>query len=197
YYSGQRGEHYYVQQTYTVKENGRRVQKTRSVRRTRWHSASGVVWCHFDDVLISGSRTLPEVLVDRLAPWDLQGLVPFDERYMAGFRAECYRIDLEAGFERAKRVMAQRIQRACEQDIGGDEQRVERMSTQHYRVTFKHILLPLWISAYRYGDRTYRFVINARTGEVQGERPYSWAKIAVAVVGVLVIVALIAYLAQR
>ncbi|MEM7677064.1 MAG: hypothetical protein AAF449_13765, partial [Myxococcota bacterium] len=194
YYSGKRGDYYYVNQTYTVKENGRRVTKTRSVRKTRWRSASGVVWVHFDDVLISGSQTLPEGLIDRLSPWDLQALVPFDERYMAGFRAECYRIDLRAGFERAKRVMARRIQRACERDIGGDEQRIDNISTQHYRVTFKHILLPLWISAYRYRERTYRFVINARTAEVQGERPYSWVKIGFAVVVGVCMVVLIVYL---
>ena len=31
---------------------------------------------------------------------------------------------------------------------------------------FKHILLPLWLSAYHYRDQSYRFMVNARTGEV-------------------------------
>jgi len=38
-------------------------------------------------------------------------------------------------------------------------------------------LLPIWLSAYSYGKKTYRFLVNGRSGEVQGERPYSWLKI--------------------
>ena len=59
------------------------------------------------------------------------------------------------------------------------------MRVRHDQVTFKHILLPLWLSAFRYRDRVYRVSINARTGEVSGERPWSWVKIT-AVVGVAV-----------
>ena len=29
----------------------------------------------------------------------------------------------------------------------------------------------------KYNDKVYRFMINGRTGEVQGERPYSFWKI--------------------
>jgi len=61
-------------------------------------------------------------------------------------------------------------------------------------VTFKHILLPVWLAAYKYRGRTYRFVVNARTGRVQGERPWSAWKIAVAAgLGVLV-AAVVGYL---
>ena len=49
-------------------------------------------------------------------------------------------------------------------------------------VTFKHILLPVWMAAYKYRGQTYRFVVNGRTGRVQGERPYSAWKIAFAVI---------------
>jgi len=48
-------------------------------------------------------------------------------------------------------------------------------------VTFKHLLLPVWLAAYKYRGKTYRFVVNGRTGRVQGERPWSLWKIAVAV----------------
>ncbi|MEL7099895.1 MAG: primosomal protein N' (replication factor Y) - superfamily II helicase, partial [Pseudomonadota bacterium] len=46
---------------------------------------------------------------------------------------------------------------------------------------FKHILLPVWLAAYKYNGKSYRFVVNGRTGRVQGERPWSAWKIAVAV----------------
>ena len=53
------------------------------------------------------------------------------------------------------------------------------------------ILLPVWLAAYKYRGKTYRFVVNGRTGRVQGERPYSAWKIAFAVL-IGLILALIA-----
>jgi hypothetical protein len=56
-------------------------------------------------------------------------------------------------------------------------------------VTFKHILLPVWLSAYRFRHKVYRFMVNARTGEIVGERPYSPIKITLFVLMCLVVVA--------
>jgi hypothetical protein len=57
-------------------------------------------------------------------------------------------------------------------------------------------LLPVWIGAYRFQNRAYQVVVNARTGEVQGERPFSSAKIAFLIAAILVIVSLLIYLAK-
>ena len=56
-------------------------------------------------------------------------------------------------------------------DIGGDQQRIGALETEVGRLTFKHVLLPVWLAAYRYRGRAYRFVVNGRTGAVDGERP--------------------------
>ena len=114
----------------------------------------------------------------------------FDPRFLSGFRTESYSIDLEGGFERAKERMAAVIHDRICADIGGDEQRVLSCHTAYDRITFKHLLLPIWISAYRFSSKVYRFLVNARTGEVQGERPYSWVKIALAGIGAAVVAAL-------
>ena len=58
-------------------------------------------------------------------------------------------------------------------------------------------LLPVWISAYRFHDRTFRFLVNARTGEVQGERPYSWIKITLAVLAAVVAIIIIMMVVQQ
>ena len=131
----------------------------------------------FDDVLVCASHSLPEKIARDLEPWDLHELTAFDDRFLSGFVTESYQIDLRNGFDTAKNVMAPQIRTTVCQHIGGDVQQVTSISSEYNSVTFKHILLPLWISAYRYNDKVYRFMINARTGEVQGERPYSAIKI--------------------
>ena len=197
YYTGERGEHYYVTETYTTQENGQTVTKTRQVRRTRWHRCRGVVWNDFDDILVLASNSLPQKYIEALEPWDLVNLVPYGDEYLAGFRTESYQVELGPGFVKAQEIMDDSIRDTIRHDIGGDEQRINTVKSQYDNVTFKHILLPVWISAYRYQEQVYRFLINARTGEVQGERPYSWIKITLAVITGLAVAGTIFALASR
>jgi hypothetical protein len=190
-YSGERGDYYYTTETYTTTENGRSVTRSRQVRHTRWTPASGTVKIDFDDILILASRSLPRKYADSLEPWDLPNLVSYADEYLSGFRAESYQISLADGFEAAKEVMSSAIRNGVRQDIGGDEQRIHSVETQYRKITFKHILLPVWMSAYRFRERIFRILINARTGEVQGERPYSPWKIAAAILVGLTVVAVI------
>jgi DNA-directed RNA polymerase subunit RPC12/RpoP len=192
YYRGQRGDDYWVTETYTETENGRSVTKTRDVKRTRWSSVGGTVWNEFDDILVLASKSLPGAYAGRLEPWDLSNLVPYSQEYLSGFRAESYQVKLAEGFEVAKQVMDGRIRQTICEDIGGDHQRIDSVKTGYGKITFKHILLPVWMSAYRYRDKVFRILINARTGEVQGERPFSAWKIAAAVAAaILVIIAIV------
>lgn len=186
-YRGQRGTYYY--ETKTVMRDGERKQVR--VRKTRWRSVSGRVARWFDDVLVLASRSLPKKYTDGLEPWDLSALEPYRPDYLAGFRAEGYQVELVDGFTEARAYMDRMILRDAKRDIGGDEQRVSDVDTTIADVTFKHILLPVWLAAYKYRGKTYRFVVNGRTGRVQGARPYSAWKISFAVI-VAVILALIA-----
>jgi len=191
-YTGWRGEHYWVTEHYTTMQNGKPVHRTRQVRKTRWWPASGTVYHAFDDVLVLASRSLPRRITEKLEPWDLGNLTPYQDAYLSGFRAESYQIDLAEGFEYAVQIMDGQIRRLVRRDIGGDEQRISSVSTRHDDVTFKHVLLPVWISAYRYGDKVYRFLINGRTGEVQGQRPWSVWKIVLVVLGAVIVAGLVA-----
>ena len=192
-YSGQRGDDYQTTETYY--EDGQ--QKSRTVTKTRWSSVSGRVSRVFDDVMVPASDTLPRKYVDRLEPWDLQNLVPYDTKYLSGFKSETYQVSLENGFTLAKGKMEPVIRQDIHRDIGGDHQRISSMNTDYMSTTFKHILLPIWLSAYKYKEKVYRFMINARTGEVQGERPWSWIKITLAVLAAAAIIGGIIWLTQN
>lgn len=181
-YSGSRGTHYYVTETYTdTNEKGETVTKTRQVQHTRWTPTSGRVSRFFDDVLIPAVQSVNVQRLEQLEPWNLAKLVPYDPSYLAGFKAQRYQVQMEQGFETAKAKMARRIHTDVERDIGGDEQRVSHISTDHSSITFKHVLLPIWIASYRYQSKQYQVMVNAQTGEVLGDRPYSVWKITAAI----------------
>uniref|UniRef100_UPI0040499BFA DNA helicase PriA n=1 Tax=Flavobacterium sp. TaxID=239 RepID=UPI0040499BFA len=196
-YFGQRGQYYYVNETYTANENGKSVTKTRRVRKTRWYPASGNVRKFFDDVLTVATKSLPEKYIYKLEPWDLQNLVPFEKSYLSGFITEKYQIELGEGFEIAKEITDAEIRNLVRRDIGGDEQRIISMNTNYSDITFKHLLLPVYVSAYRFKGKLFQFLVNGRTGEVQGQRPYSWIKITFAVLATLAVIGLAIFLFEK
>jgi hypothetical protein len=58
------------------------------------------------------------------------------------------------------------------------------------------LVVPVYIGAFRFRDRPWRFVVNAQTGEVVGEAPIDRVKVALVVVGTLAAMALaLAFLA--
>jgi len=59
---------------------------------------------------------------------------------------------------------------------------------------FKHILLPIYISAYALNGKRYNFFVNGQSGAISGERPYSFWKIFLFVLMCLVILGVIIFL---
>ncbi len=188
-YTGRRGEEY----TVTVTRNGKTTRETR----VRWYPAAGTVARSFDDMLVVGSESLPRKLAEALEPWDLGNLVAYQDEYLSGFSAERYQVDVKRGWARATERMDDVIRSDVRRDIGGDRQQIDSLHTRYSAVTFKHVLLPLWICSYRYKAKVYRFLVNARTGEVQGERPWSWVKITLAVLAVVAVFLFFRWLETR
>ncbi|HEY5248409.1 MAG TPA: hypothetical protein VIJ15_08185 [Dermatophilaceae bacterium] len=185
-YTGQRGDHYYTTETYTTQENGQTVTNTRQVQHTRWSHAQGRVSRDFVDVLATGVSTPDADLLEKLGPWSTAAATGYQSEYLAGFDSPRYDIDADAGFESARADMASVIEGDCRADIGGDEQRVDHLNTVDQDVLFRLLLLPLWMATYLTGGKTFEVHVNANTGEVIGERPYSAFKIAAAVLAALV-----------
>lgn len=196
-YRGERGDHYYVTEHYQETDSqGRTVTKSRQVRHTRWSPASGHVSRDFDDVLVPATQNLARNYLNALEPWDLGALVPYDPAYLSGFKAQRYQVQLPEGFEIAKTIMAGVIESDVRHDIGGDEQRVHNVDTDYPNVTFKHLLLPVFLGAYRFKEKSYQVMVNARTGEVTGDRPYSAVKIVLFILMIVAIIATIYLLAK-
>ncbi|MBS1637505.1 MAG: hypothetical protein JST26_16440 [Bacteroidetes bacterium] len=193
-YTGMQGIHYYETETYTDSEG---KTQTREVQRTRWYPVSGTVYNTFDDILVVSSKSLPESLANELEPWDLPALTAYNDKYLSGFVTESYQVGLKEGFEKAKARMESPIRSTVCSNIGGDVQQILSMNIEYHDITFKHILLPVWLSAYRYNEKVYRFMINARTGEVQGERPYSAIKITLFILMILAVVGVILFFVMQ
>ncbi|OGS49283.1 MAG: hypothetical protein A3K68_04765 [Euryarchaeota archaeon RBG_16_68_13] len=175
-WSGESGHYYYT----TVRRGNQTVQQ----RQVRWEHRSGRHSQFYNDVLICASRGLPERIVNKAYPFHLNALVPFQPAFLAGFLAEEYSVEPKEGWDKARAQVVDSERRECSKALDGDTQRGLSVNTRLSAITWKHMLLPLYVAAYMYGPKTYRFVVNGQTGEVQGEAPISWIKVG-AIVGVI------------
>jgi DNA-directed RNA polymerase subunit RPC12/RpoP len=187
-YAGERGDHSWV-------EVGSGNQRRRELR-TRWSPAAGAFQRFFDDVLVPAVQALPEALLDRLEPWPLGAVIPFAPAALAGKLAHTYDVDLGPASADARRRIDAALEGEVRHRIGGDEQRILDLRTSYAGLTYKHLLLPVWLLAYRYRGASYRVAVNACTGEVHGERPWSPWKIAFAVLLGLLAAGAVALLSQ-
>jgi DNA-directed RNA polymerase subunit RPC12/RpoP len=194
-YTGERGEYYYVTEQFTQTDTaGNTIEKSRQVQKTRWISVSGQVNRSFDDVLVAATESINRDRLLALEPWDLNHLKAYTPAYLAGFKAQRYEVELVEGFEIAKKVMASAINHDVLNDIGGDEQRITGVDTQYSAVTFKHLLLPVYLGAYRFNQKSYQVMINAQTGMVQGDRPFSLIKIVLFILFLTLVIGVIIFL---
>lgn len=169
---------------YYVRENNRRVTKI------NWTPVSGQLSHVFDDELVCASVGIDAARLRGIEPFPTSTLVPFDPGYLAGWTVERYQIDLVAAAERSRQQMDAELRQLCIQQIPGDTHRNLVVDATFYDQTFKHVLAPVWLMTYVYGRKTYQVVVNGVTGTIAGSRPWSWIKIMLLIVVVLVILAL-------
>ena len=188
YYQGQKGVIYYVMVERTIIVNGRQQRVRQREARINWTPVSGQVQNSFDDITIGASKTISHSILNSLTPWHTQHLVPYDERYLSGFKAEEYTIGLDNAFEYAKMKIDKIIEQDIRRDIGGDQQRIDEMQTSYSNTTYKNALFPIWTAQFKWQGKEYNYAINAQTGKIVGERPYSIVKITFLVIFILLMV---------
>lgn len=159
----------------TVKVDGKTVTKT------EWYSTNGHYQIHFDDILVCGASDKNQQMLERIEPYDTKQVVEYKPEYMAGFVAESYTVKAKTAWERAKTKIASTIREGIRNKIQREHNtahaRVLNVQTSYLDVTYKYLLLPVWISSFQYNGKIYQFMINGQTGEVYGKTPISWQKV--------------------
>ena len=193
HWTAEAGYYYYVD--VQVRENGRTV--TRRERRIRWEPASGSLEKFFDDVPVPASRGLDPSLCRGIEPFPTADLTPYEPSYLSGFLAEENAVDLPEALETAKQRMRGEIYSACASEVPGDTHRNLHVDTTFSALAYKNALLPVWVAAYDYRGKPYRFLVNGVTGKCTGTAPWSWVKITILVMTLLTIAMIFLWIAGQ
>ena len=162
---------------------------------TEWRRVNGVYQEFFDDVTIMASKRQENSGVKDCEPFDFSKLVPYSPQVMAGFIAERYSIGLKEGWEKAQRYIQARLRLNISSHIRkqyhADHADSVKFSTLYSNITYKYLLMPVWISSFKYKDKVYQFAVNGQTGKVGGKAPVSaWRVILAILIGAGVIAGL-------
>jgi hypothetical protein len=161
-------------------------------RHVNWTPVAGELSHVFDDHLVPASLGVDPGRLRAIEPFPtVEGLIPYDPGYLAGWTVERYQIDLVAAAKRALQEMFSELREMCARQIPGDTYRNLQVHPTFSNQRFKHILVPVWLMSYRYGTTTYQVVVNGVTGKMSGGRPWSWIKITLLVLTALIILILV------
>lgn len=170
---------------------------TRTEVRTNWYPAAGTVENTFVDVTGLANTGLDADKVRELEPWPMELSRPYTPEYIAGHLSRTYDSDAGQVFDgEVKPRMESIITGTVRADIGGDLQRIHSMDTNWLALAFNQLALPVWMLTVTYKAKPFQVFINGVTGEVQGQRPYSWIKITLMVIAVLIVIGVAYFLYQ-
>lgn len=184
YYNAEGGKHRKVREK---NSNGEEVTKTV----TDWYHTQGKVKKFFDDILVKASRNLKGSLLEGVEPYDTKKLVSYAPTYLSGYGAECYTVSLEDAHRDAIRTMENELRNMSRRDVlrKYDEVRNVSVDIDYRDETYKHILLPVYATAYSYKGKNYSVLINGQNGKIKGDYPKSVAKIAAIVILIIALIA--------
>lgn len=169
----------------------------KSYTTTSWKRVSGVYQEFFDDVTVVASKRHEGSGVKDCEPFDFSKLIPYTPQVLAGFVAERYSVGLKEGWEIAQQTIQSRLKTNLEKYIKKrwDADRVDRLkfSTVYEGITYKYVLVPTWMSSFKYKDKVYQFVVNGQTGKVGGKSPLSIIRVTLFCLLLLGIFALLLY----
>ncbi len=159
----------------------------------RWTPVSGAETRFFNDVLVPGMKTLSLQEVKALQPFDLQDVVPFKPEYLAGWPTVLYDCSLTDASLKGREVIFKQLRPQLTQMIeAGREKRNLSLGAHSWSgMTFKHILLPLWVGTYQFQGQDYRLMINGQTGKITGAKPRDALKLALLITILVFMLALI------
>ncbi|MFZ0544273.1 MAG: hypothetical protein WAM60_02460 [Candidatus Promineifilaceae bacterium] len=142
-----------------------------------WKWESGSVRHFFDDMVISGSTRLSEKLLAQIQQFDLNDLLEYEPKFLAGQHAQAYDLPLDAAWETSRHNMRETIRQKCRSQASTSKIRNFSMSLDFSGETWRYILLPVYIAIYHYQAKSYQVMINGQNGEISGQRPADWVKI--------------------
>jgi DNA-directed RNA polymerase subunit RPC12/RpoP len=143
-----------------------------------WVPRSGSEFEFFDEILVAGIRSMSSEETKSIEPFDLKELVEFTPDYLAGWTALTYDYPMSDASLSARERVVRKMNRSLYNLVepGREKRNLEGRGTKWSGMTFKYVLLPLWVGSYLHKGKTYWVLVNGQTGKTGGSKPTDTSK---------------------
>jgi DNA-directed RNA polymerase subunit RPC12/RpoP len=161
-----------------------------------WFARNGIEFEMFDDELIPGLTSLKFKDLNQLGHFYLKDVVEFAPDYLAGWPALTYDRPLAKATLLAREQIVRKVRRELNFRVlpGQQKRGLDTGGVNWSDMTFKYVLLPVWVGRYRYKGHEYKIMVNGQTGVVAGDKPKDSLKtlgIIISVIATLIVLGLI------
>lgn len=167
---------------------------------TDWYTTNGFYQRFIDDHVVLATTRHEEKILSAIRPFHTDKAKPYLPQYLSGFSAERYSVGLEQGWTQAQKeindILKQEIKQKIMTKHGADHVRQLKLSASYNDVKYKYLMLPIWLSSFKYNNKIYHFAVNGQTGKVGGQAPISALRVAIAVVAGLAVIGGLAWFAD-
>jgi DNA-directed RNA polymerase subunit RPC12/RpoP len=164
-------------------DDNSRSWKARTV--IEWRHEKGNTEITVENLLVTGSKKISELLLNKIQPYNLNQLVAYSPDYLAGWQAQSYEIPLDESWDKARITIREKAKTACREDISSSHVKNFAMNADLANETWRLILLPVYIASYAFNQKVYHVMVNGQSGLVAGQKPVEWWKIWLAISAVL------------
>ena len=188
----------------TYSEYTARYGRARTVRRGKetktvvsWYHTRGSYKRFINDELVPATDKHDLKMLEKIAPFDTENNLAYKPEYLAGFASERYVVGLSDAWVRAQAEICEKLAHEISNKVGRDYHTSYvdsvRFTPRYSNITYKYLLLPVWMSSFNYKGKNYRFMVNGRSGRVGGKYPVSPVRVAIAVAIGLLLASLLVY----
>jgi hypothetical protein len=153
--------------------------------KTVWKWESGHANRFFDDLVVSGTTRLSKHLLSQIEMYNLDDLIEYEPKFLAGQQAQAYDLSLDNAWEQARHTMREETRKECRKQTSTNKVRNFSMSLDFSDESWRYILLPVYIAIYHYRGESFQVMVNGQTGKISGQRPADWLKVWLVVLAIM------------
>ena len=162
-----------------------------------WRHVSGELNEFFNDVMVNADKSFSQKALNKLAPFNDSTIKEYSSEYLTGYVARRSDKEIEGCWDEAKGIMDVAIRSHILSRYNYDVVDYCNVSTTHSNVTYKYVLLPIYILNFKFRKKLYSINVNGNSGKVYGKTPISALRVLLAVLLGIAAVLIIGYLIYK
>ncbi len=170
--------------------------KEGSGRYAQWSPRNGDEMRFFDDVLVAGILALEPHEFEQVEPFNFNDAQAYRPDYLVGWPAMIYDRSLADASLLAREKVTKKVNNELYAQVepGREKRNLHTNGGSWSGMTFKHVLLPLWVGNYQYRRKEYHLLVNGQTGKVAGKKPSDPVKIVFSAATLVLLLILVGFL---